>query len=91
MRAENYPRSFGHFTEFVNENRACGTELVDYVAIMYDLFADIYRCSIQVEDYLDNVDRPNDSRTEPARFEQDNRPCGGLPADSGCWHMKLTL
>jgi hypothetical protein len=68
MSAEDHPAAFGHFGQFFYKYSSGGTQLIYYVPVMYDFFADIDRRSVEIDGNPDDVDGPNHSGTETARF-----------------------
>src|SRR5579884_1658234 len=72
MRAENDARALGHFLEFLDENGPGAAQLVDDMAVVNDLLADVNRRAVKIEHNLHDIDSAHHARAKTARTQQDN-------------------
>jgi enamine deaminase RidA (YjgF/YER057c/UK114 family) len=64
--AEKTRLAIGHFVQFLDEHRPLDLQIVDHVAIVNDLVADIDRRAITFDRAFDDLDRPVDPCTSRA-------------------------
>ena len=74
MRREHDQPVLGHLVQLLDEHRTQAAQLVDDVAVVDDLVADIDRRAVLAQGPLDHVDRALDPGAEAARAgEQDGQ------------------
>ena len=62
-----------HLVELVDEDRALGLEILDDIAVMHDLVADIDRPAVALDGALDDLDGTVDAGAEAARAGEQDR------------------
>src|SRR5271170_481858 len=72
MRAEDHARALRHFAQLLNKNCTRLPQLIDNVAVVNDLFTNIYGRSVKVKNDLHHVDCAHHSCAEAPRAEQDD-------------------
>ena len=83
MGAENRHGAVGNFIQRLDEDRAHALELLDHMAVVDDLVADIDRRAELLEGPLDDLDCPDHPRAEPPRLSHKNaHPDQFLPSAS---------
>ena len=85
MRREHDQPALGHLVQLLDEHRPQLAQLVDDVAVVDDLVADIDRGAVLAQGHLDHVDGALDPGAEAARAgEQDGeRRLGGIRQGPG--------
>ncbi len=79
VRTENGHGSGRHFRERLDETRPLGAETLDYMAVVDDFVADVYRRTKPRECLFNNIDSPDHARTETARLGEDHAHDHDLP------------
>ncbi len=72
VRAEDHARALGNFAQFFDKNRAGLPQFVHHVPVVDDLFTNIYRRAIKIENDLDHIDRPHHSGAKTTRAQEDD-------------------
>ena len=70
--AEHRHRAVGNFIQLLDEDGALALELLDHMAVVDDLVADIDGRAEFLERPLDDLDRPDDAGAEAARLSHKN-------------------
>src|ERR1700722_3988732 len=87
--------TFGHLVQFVDEDRALPSQVVDDITVMHDLFADVDRSAKRFQRNLHDVDGSHNTCAKAAGLEKENS-FGFRLADafgnnsvvkSGCGHV----
>ena len=73
MGGEHDRAVVGHLVEFVDEHRALRLEVLDHVAIVHDLVADVDRPAIAFDRALHDLDGTVDAGAEAARAGEQDR------------------
>ena len=68
MCAEDHRRAGGNLVQLVDEHRPLGAQILDHVAVMHDLVANVDRRPVQLERALDDLDGALDAGTKPSRI-----------------------
>ena len=68
MGAEDHGRPVGHFVQFLDENRANGSQAIHHVFVVDHLVAHIDRRAEQIDGALHDVDGAIDAGAESARI-----------------------
>ena len=76
MRAENGRRAGRYFRQIIDEHRALAPQLLDDMAIMDDLVADIDRALCALERALDHVDRAHHPGAKAPRLGEHDMQAG---------------
>ena len=72
VRREHHQPVLGHLVQLLDEHRAQAAQLVDHVAVVDDLVADIDRRAVLAQGLLDHVDRALDPGAETARAGEED-------------------
>ena len=72
MRGINHTRTLRHLIQFVDEDRAFSSKVVDDIAVMHDLLAHIDRRAEGLEGNLDDIDGSHHACAEAAGLEKKN-------------------
>ena len=73
MRREHHRAVVGHLVELVDEHRAFGLEILDHIAVVHDLMADIDRPAIAFERAFHDLDGAIYTGAEAARAGEQDR------------------
>ena len=76
MRTEDRDRSRGDLVDFLDENGALLSEVLDHMTVVHDLVAYIDRGSEALERLLDDLDRPLHPCTKTTRLRQQDAKGG---------------